>query len=257
MAIFWRSWAALVVIILAIVMIFIALAMLQFNKINANLVGERLTVLANRTAAPFESVGRIGLPLSNVRNADALLEEARLTDGAITAIHLFDAKGRIIHSTQSQAPERLTPAELVALHTADKSTWYQEKQDGFLTGVAIAGPAGQNAGGILISYSNAESSIRVWAMGAELALAGIEVLLVGAVLAAFLVRLGLARQITEFEAIEHDIAGFEQDTWRNAAAEGSPGAESDTPGRLRKLLDTAFDRYRAAAGEINAAERQE
>jgi len=231
--------------------------MLQFNKINANLVGERLVVLANRTAAPFEAVARIGLPLSNVRNAVALLEEARLTDGAISAIHVFDAEGQIIHSTQSQAPERLTPAEFAALHTAAHATWFNEKKNDFLAGVAIAGPTGQAVGGILISYSSAGSSARVWAMGAELALVGVVVLLVGAVLAALLLRFGLARQIDAFEAIEDDISGFEQASWRNAAAEYSISAESGSPGRLRELLDSAFDRYRAAARGISASDHQE
>src|SRR3546814_1835454 len=96
MALFWRIWAAVTLVNLAVLTIFVGLATLQFGNINSDLVGERLVVLADLTAAPFEAAAKIGLPLSTVRNADALLERARQTDGAILAIHVFDAAGRIV-----------------------------------------------------------------------------------------------------------------------------------------------------------------
>src|SRR3546814_3890200 len=103
MALFWRIWAAVTLVNLAVLTIFVGLATLQFGNINSDLVGERLVVLADLTAAPFEAAAKIGLPLSTVRNADALLEGARQIDGAILAIHVFDAAGRIVHSTAEPA----------------------------------------------------------------------------------------------------------------------------------------------------------
>src|SRR3546814_18120582 len=77
MALFWRIWAAVTLVNLAVLTIFVGLATLQFGNINSDLVGERLVVLADLTAAPFEAAAKIGLPLSTVRNADALLARAR------------------------------------------------------------------------------------------------------------------------------------------------------------------------------------
>jgi hypothetical protein len=104
MALFWRIWTAVMLVNLVVLTLFVGLATLQFDSINSGLVGERLAVLAGRTAAPFQATAKIGLPLSTMRNADALLERARQTDDAILAIHVFDAAGSVVHSTAAAAP---------------------------------------------------------------------------------------------------------------------------------------------------------
>ena len=103
MALFWRVWAAVMLVNFAVLSGFVALATLQFGSINSALVGERLGVLAGRTVAPFEAAVRIGLPLSSVRNANALLERARQTDDSIVAILVFDT-----HSSQTCLGSRFT-----------------------------------------------------------------------------------------------------------------------------------------------------
>src|SRR3546814_9884983 len=65
MALFWRIWAAVTLVNLAVLTIFVGLATLQFGNINSYLVGERLVVLADLTAAPFAAAAKIGLPLSD------------------------------------------------------------------------------------------------------------------------------------------------------------------------------------------------
>ena len=76
MALYWRIWGAVTLVNLAVVTIFVALATLQFGNVNSALVGERLVILADRTAAPFKAAAKIGLSLSTVRNAGALLERS-------------------------------------------------------------------------------------------------------------------------------------------------------------------------------------
>jgi hypothetical protein len=109
MALFWRIWTAVMLVNLVVLTLFVGLATLQFDSINSGLVGERLAVLAGRTAAPFQATAKIGLPLSTMRNADALLERARQTDDAILAIHVFDAAGSVVHSTAAAAPAKIPP----------------------------------------------------------------------------------------------------------------------------------------------------
>lgn len=53
MALFWRIWAAVTLVNLAVLTLFVGLATLQFDSINSGLTGERLAVLAERTAAPL------------------------------------------------------------------------------------------------------------------------------------------------------------------------------------------------------------
>jgi len=89
-------------VILAVLVIFLALSSFQFSRVHISLVGQRLVVLADRTAGPFRAGARLGLPIANVRNAEGLLERARQTDETISAIYLFDGEGRIVRQTRGE-----------------------------------------------------------------------------------------------------------------------------------------------------------
>src|SRR3546814_16318283 len=114
------------------------------------------------------------LPISTVRKADALLERARQTDGAILAIHVFDAAGRIVHSTAEPAPAAISAETLAVRRASEGVAWHRETSEGFLSSIDIASRTGQSAGGILIVYPKAGSLIQVRAMAAELTLASSE-----------------------------------------------------------------------------------
>lgn len=254
MALFWRLWAAVTLVNFAVLTIFVGLATLQFGNINSDLIGERLVVLAGRTAAPFEAAARIGLPLSAVRNADALLERARQTDDAILAIHVFDAAGRIVHSTAAptQTPTAISPEAIMARAAAKGAAWYRETSGAFLSSIDIAPHEGVSAGGILIVYPVAGSFIQIRAMAAELALLAMGVLLASAAFSALLLRLGLQSQIRLFEHIDSAILDFERGAWRGAAGRSAALTEGEG-GELRSLLAAAEVRYLAAGRCIAAA----
>jgi len=209
-------------------------------------------VLAGRTAAPFKAAAKIGLPLSTVRNAGALLAQARQTDDAILAIHVFDAAGRIVHSTATPPPATIPPEAIAARAAAGRMPWHRETAEGFLSSTDIASRAGISTGGILIVYPGGGNVTRIRAMAAELALAGIAVLLAGAVFSALLLRLSLGPQIRSFEAIDSAVADFERGAWRGAAGRAAPVAEGDT-GELRSLLAEAETRYHANRRALAAA----
>jgi len=255
MALFWRIWAAVSLVNLAVLTIFVGLATLQFGNINSGLVGERLVVLAGRTAAPFEAAAKIGLQLSTVRNADALLERARQTDDAISAIHVFDATGRIVHSTDEAAPPAIPPDALATRKTSKGAAWHRETPEGFLSSIDIASRTGESAGGILIVYPKAGSLTQIRAMAAELTLAAIAVLLAGAAFSALLLRFGLERQIKLFGKLEAAILDFERGAWRNAAGRSAPPRE-DSDNDLYDLLTTS-ERHYVAAGRSLAAARDD
>jgi hypothetical protein len=244
MALFWRIWAAVTLVNLVVLTLFVGLATLQFGNISSALVGERLVVLADRMAAPFAAAAKLGLPLSTVRNAVALLERGRQTDDAILAIHVFDAAGRIVHSTASSPPTAIPVEAQAAREAAGGTPWYRATRDGFLSSIEIFSRNNATAGGILIVYPAGGNVTRIRAMAAELALAAIGVLLAAGALGALLLRLGSGPQIRMFEAIDRTVMRFERNAWRSAAG-GSPAtAEGDTH-ELGLLLDAAEVRYRA------------
>ncbi len=252
MALFWRIFTAVSVINLLILFIFVGLATLQFDAIHERLIGERLVVLAGRAAEPFESAARLGLPVASVRNAVGVLERMRQTDDAILAIHVFDPLGRIVHSTEKGAPARIPDQAHAARREAGGASWHVVTTVGLLGGVEILGRENKSVGGIVIVYPTTQNETRVWAMGSELMMAGIAIVLVGAGLSVPILRLGLRRQFSAFESIERAIMDFERDAWRTAAS-GARLDPGDGAGDVHSLLAGAEERYRETGRAISAA----
>lgn len=249
MALFWRLWGAVALVNFAVLIFFVGLATIQFDEIHSQLLRERLTVLVDRTAAPFEAVAQLGLPIASVRNARALLERARQTDETITAVHVFDASGRVIHSTVKDPPAAISSEAISSRRTAPGTSWHLQTETAFLSGIDIAGKNETTAGGVLVVYPSEGNTTRVRAMAVELALSAIGVLLAAAALGAGLLRLGLARQIQLFESIEAAIARSERYFWRSSA-----GATMDEPAgearELHDLMEAADARYQAIGRNI-------
>jgi len=250
MALFWRVWAAVTLVNLVVLTVFVGLAALQFASINATLVGDRLVVLASRTVAPFAAAVRLGLPLSTVRNAAALLERARQTDEDIIALHVFDASGRVVHSTITPAPAQISPDSATARAAARGGPWYRETSDGFVSSVDIAARDGSTAGGIMIVYPGGGNLTQIRAMVAELLLGAFAALLAAGALGTLLLRIGLAGLIRQFEAVDVTYRDFERGAWRRAAGGlWQPAADAD----LREKLESAAARYRVTGQQIAAA----
>ena len=248
---FWRIWIAVVLVTLAVLAVFVLLATLQFQNINAGLTGDRLTVLADRTAGPFKAPAKIGLPLSSVRNADALLERARQTDRQIIAVHVYDSGGKIVHSTMSRAPDGIPAPALSAMQSADGGRWQISNGQTFISGVNIPDMVGRTAGGVMVVYPTSGHLTQVRAMAAELGFAALGGLIVVAMVGAVLLRLLLGRMFRNFQKIEDDITEFERNAWRSAAGSViSENGDSTDPEKLGNLLSQAEAAYRNAGKDL-------
>ncbi|OUR77452.1 hypothetical protein A9Q83_10900 [Alphaproteobacteria bacterium 46_93_T64] len=257
MALLRRIWIATILVNLVVLIIFVGLSALQFGNINSGLVGDRLGVLAERTAAPFEAAAKIGLPLSTVRNAKALLERARQFDEEIINILVFDASGAVVHSTSVEAPARISAEAMVTRNAAQGEPWYKETKEGFLSSIDIVSSKGATAGGIMIVYPRGGSFTRVLAMTAELAFVAILTLALSTLAGYFLFRFALRPQLLQFESIEENITNFEKAAWRHAAGQGwdnSLHSKHDANMELYELLMHTEDNY-DTIGKSLATER--
>jgi hypothetical protein len=252
MALFWRIWVAVSLVNVLVLSIFLGLAAVQFASINSTLVGERLAVLASRTVAPFAASVRLGLPISAVRNAPALLERARQTDEDIVAIHVFDGGGHIVHSTINPAPANIAAEAAAAREAAQGAPWYRETPDGFIGGIDVAAADGSRAGGILIVYPARGNETQVRSMITELLEGAFLTLLVAAVLGTLVLRLALGDTIRLFSDVDTTYSEFERSAWRRGAGlEWAPGAHD--PSALSHQLRSAAARYRATGQSMAAA----
>ncbi|NHX27927.1 hypothetical protein HA397_28710, partial [Escherichia coli] len=188
----------------------LTLSALQFGRVQSALVGERLIVLANRTASPFQAAARLGLPITDVRNASTLLETARATDERISAIYVFDETWQVVHSTgDTQGPSPLS--EMIGAQAEQAPEWYKEIAHGHVAGITITAPSGKLAGGIAVIYPRGEGAAQVRAMTMKLSMAAFVVLTLGVLAAGILLRIGLRATISGFDDVGAEISGFESD----------------------------------------------
>jgi sensor histidine kinase regulating citrate/malate metabolism len=259
MSLFWRSWVTVTALIITVLAVLAALSTIQFDAILSNFIQGRLSVLAQTTQAPFQSATDLGLSLSSVRNAQALLERARQTDFDISAVHVFDKAGTIIHSTDKDHPTSVRAEVLFTQSESKSATWHAETGQHFLSGVTILDPAGETLGGVLVVYPKTELDTAVGAMAARLALYIIITLVVVAGIGIVVLRFGLRRLIQVFTGIDAVFATIERREWRrlakgaNAAPHPVRGFGIDT-GNLEQMLRAAEDRYIAAGKELAALE---
>jgi hypothetical protein len=243
LAVAGRLAATIFVVCCAVVAMFVALALLQFNQIRAELERERIAVLADRIAAPFEAAARIGLPLSSVRNADAVLERARQLDGAIEAIFVLGPQGEVLRSTSAAQVGGTALGFEVAPPPEGGPRWFAETSRGYRSGLWILDASGRAAGGVAVLFSQRQSLIASWAMAGQLVTSALLfALAMGPVIWAML-RLALRGRITEFDRFERHLLAFETKGWR---ARTIPGA-SDAATSLGALLGAAEAQYRLGA----------
>ncbi|MDA5093692.1 hypothetical protein O2N63_06285 [Aliiroseovarius sp. KMU-50] len=231
--------------------VFVGLATLQYESILSNLTRERLVVLAESVRGPFQAVADLGVPISTVRNADAVLERARLSDEAISAILVFSSDGNVVRSTALNDQTMETGKGFAAALTAGKSgIWHVETPDNFLVGANIAGVTGEYLGSVVIAYSSYEAATQVQAMEARLVLFAIAVFACSVFVVWIILRIVLAEHLRIFEGILSTFDRFERKFWRGKGASETAHADVDGLGfdtaDFRELIEESEEQYRRA-----------
>lgn len=245
MALTGRLALASSVICCAVIAVFIAFALLQFNQIRAELERERFAILAERVAAPFEAAARIGLPLSSVRNAGALLERARQLDQAIEAIFVLGPQGEVLRSIGVPQEDAMATQFLAAAPQHVGESWFLEFPQGYHSGLWFLDATGRPVGGVAIHFSGQESRSASWAMAGQLVTSGLFFALAMVPVLWAMLRLALRRRTAAFEVFERDLLAFETEGWRANRHAGAATSDATTP--FRALLAAAEARYQHAA----------
>jgi len=252
MAIVWRVLIAIGAINFIVLFIFVSIATLQFDTILSGLIQERLVVIADRVRVPFTAVANLGLPLSSVRNARAVLEDARQDDSNIEHIHVYAQNGEIVHSTSPDPPANLSkilPADLPP--ESIKDGLHLETGEAFIVGAEVASLTQEASGGVIIVYSKTQAKTQVLATAATLGLAA-GLVLAGMLLFSWLVlRIALAEHVRVFGGILAAYDRFERQFWRGSMAEpddDSPvtglGISSSTFGSLLRESESRYENSR-------------
>jgi hypothetical protein len=259
MSVFWRSWITVFILVATVLAVLATLSTLQFDSILSHFIHGRLSVLAQTSQASFRAAVGLGLPLASVRNATAILEQARQTDSNISAVHVFDTSGKILHSTDPDHTTSVRAEILFAQSASESGTWATETGEHFLSGVRIRNLSKKTVGGLVIIYPKTDLSTSVGAMTARLAIYAVGVLTVIGVIGIVVLRFGLRELVRVFTGIESAFVAIERREWRRAAGGSDPmpepvrGLGVDT-GELKRLLQSAEEQYLSAGRSLAALE---
>ena len=156
MSILWRSWITFTAIIATVLIVLAVLSSLQHNALYSDLIKQRLSVLAQTSADSFQSVIKLGLPISMVRNASEILMRAQQTDPQISAIHAFNPSGIIVKTTDPTQPGRVPKEVVQAQSLADSGKWSIENDAELFSGVNISNAQGTAVASIVVVYPKRE-----------------------------------------------------------------------------------------------------
>lgn len=235
-AVIWRIFFTLAAINFIVLAVFVFLVTIQFQAVLSASIRERLAVVVENVRGPFSSVTEMGLPLSSLRNANAMLQRVKQNDDAIEAIHVYGAAGEILHSTDEEAHRKVGPSAVPVAGgiPGAQEIWYLEDDRYFTVGGAIPDAAGRPVGGVAILYSKYNALTQVRAVAARLAFFCGLGLLATLLLSLPVLRFAMRRHVGVSNALLETYDNFERRFWR-----GPGGAEQPVTAVRSLGVDTA------------------
>ncbi len=215
MSILWRSWITFTTIIATVLITLAVLSSLQHNALYSDLIRQRLAVVAQTSANSFQSVVKLGLPISMVRNAGEVLARAQQTDPQITAIHAFNPSGIIVKTTDPNNPDKVPDEVRQAQSLADGGEWSVESDTQIFSGVSINNATGATIASIVVVYPKQEFDAHTAAVVKHIAITTLGLLIIFAAAAWLLLRLRLAGAIQALSRLDSLLSAI-RDSDRNA-----------------------------------------
>jgi MFS family permease len=213
MSILWRSWITFTAIIATVLITLAALSAFQHNALYSDLIRQRLSVIAQTSADSFQSVVKLGLPISMVRNASEILARAQQSDPQISAIHAFNPSGIIVKTTDPAQPGNV-PREVVrAQSLAESGEWSIESDTNLFSGVNISSAQGTTVASIVVVYPKREFDRHSMAVVKDIATTTLGLLAIFSAAAWLLLRLrlsGAVRALSRLESLLTTIRHGEQ-----------------------------------------------
>ncbi|WP_417429179.1 MFS transporter [Kiloniella sp.] len=152
MYLLWRCWGAFVALLITILSVLTVLSILQHNSVLSNLVQQRIAVVVESVDdALSKNIGN-DPSVSNIPNARQILTQAKALDPDINAIHILNASGKIVHSTDRTQPLNLTQNEINLKRTSKNETWNKENDKHFFSYKKITNTSGQLIGAVAANY---------------------------------------------------------------------------------------------------------
>lgn len=248
MSILWRNWLSVTVILGLVLAILSTLAILQHNSILAELLKQRLSVVAQSTVGAFRPIVAMGLPLSMLRNAGDLLEQARAEDPNIESIYFTEHDGTVIRATETPHQVDIAPALLKNMQQhPNEHLWSSETETALISAAAILRNNGSVAGWILVVYTKDTFNQITRLLERSITKAGLWIWALVSLLAWILLRIQLRGTVRGFAQVRQLLGQFAQHTpgrpFPEAPKTKDCGLFSDELPELHSKLSMAATQY--------------
>ena len=147
-----RSWLTLSLVVAVVQGVLSFLAILQFNALFSDLLRQRIAVIAQTTATSFRPIVNLGLPLSMMRNGNAIVARALEMDAEISAVHVFNPTGAIVYTTSNPSLQSVPRDVLRTMQFSDNVKWSVETNDKLFSGFNVVGRDGKASGAVVVAY---------------------------------------------------------------------------------------------------------
>ncbi len=188
----FRSWLTFTAVIFVVQVILGLLAVLQHDAIYSELLRQRIAVIAQTIVASYKPIADLGLPVSMIRNGDAVVSRAKEMDAEISAAHTLNPSGIIVHSTLDPRPQKVPDEVLTAMQLAETETWGTETESDVISGHNIERADGDTVAAVAVSYPKDRLSQASAAIFRNMAVAGILIWVTVSAIAYLVLRLLLA-----------------------------------------------------------------
>ncbi|MCU9850520.1 MFS transporter [Defluviimonas sp. WL0024] len=256
----FKGWIVTTLVIAITQALLSLLLILQHDAIYSELLRQRVAVIAQTTAETFRPILDLGLPISMLRDGDAILARGIAIDPSIVAVHAINPTGIVAHTTGSK-PGTIDDNVLTAMRLADQDVWGHETSDLIYSGFSIRPAEGAPpSGAVVVEYPHDKLDAASRNIARTTLRSALVILLATSALAFVLIYLVLdrpRRRLADLRTIfEATRAGQSYDAGLAVAKAGSLNHELLRLGQNLQDADAAFRKLQLAIAQPDGAHLQ-
>ncbi|MFD1985670.1 MFS transporter [Mesorhizobium newzealandense] len=252
----WITFSAVIALLQAVVGL---LSVLQHNAVLSDLLRQRISVIAQTTATSFKPIIDLGLPLSMIRNGNAIVARALEIDDQVKAVHALNPSGIIVYTTDALRPKVIPHEVLQAMQLSKSIKWSTETAEQIYSGFNVVGRDGATSGAVVVAYPKDRLEAASQTMVAKVVRTALLIWAAFSALSYLLLRLLLGtpqRRLAHLDGIARGEPDAETGTDGNPQTSGPGGFWRDLFGpQIRQLganLSDARRQYDEATRELGA-----
>jgi len=139
--------------LLMVVSVMVFLNYTKFQSIFTSFYTSRIDYTIRDMKDTIEFSLRLGLPISDLKNTQDLVDAAQKGDEEILSAQIFSPGGTVIFSTQKDLQTRNAAAEWQKKAAASDDIWFLYEQEAMVVGIPLLNAIDQVAGTLVLNYS--------------------------------------------------------------------------------------------------------